>query len=72
MFEDLPHNLEAAHGLGIVTVLVRSDYYDHPSQHALKEAALPRYIHFETENLTGFLNALVSGGDGVDLGRAAS
>lgn len=57
MFEDLPHNLEAAHDLGIVTVLVRSDYYDHPSQHALKEVeALPRYIHFETDNLTRFLN----------------
>ncbi len=25
MFEDLPHNLEAAHALGIVTVLVKSD-----------------------------------------------
>jgi putative hydrolase of the HAD superfamily len=62
MFEDLPHNLEAAHDLGIVTVLVRSDYCDHPSQHALKEtAALPRYIHFETDNLTGFLNGVVSG-----------
>jgi putative hydrolase of the HAD superfamily len=60
MFEDLPHNLEAAHGLGIVTVLVRSDYCDHPSQHALKETeALPRYIHFETENLTRFLQEVV-------------
>ncbi|MFZ1109653.1 MAG: pyrimidine 5'-nucleotidase [Rhodomicrobium sp.] len=55
MFEDLPHNLETAHDLGIVTVLVRSDYDDHPSQHALKETALPRYIHFETDNLTSFL-----------------
>ncbi len=57
MFEDLPHNLEAAHGLGMVTVLIRSDYYDHPSQHALKDAGkLPDYIHFETSDLTGFLN----------------
>ncbi|MGO8952148.1 MAG: pyrimidine 5'-nucleotidase [Rhodomicrobium sp.] len=57
MFEDLPHNLEAAHALGIVTVLVTSDYYDHPSQHALKEAnALPPYIQFETGDLTRFLN----------------
>jgi putative hydrolase of the HAD superfamily len=56
MFEDLPHNLEAAHALSIVTVLVKSDYYDHPSQHALKEAkALPSYIHFETDDLTRFL-----------------
>ncbi len=56
MFEDLPHNLEAAHALGIVTVLVRSEYYDHPSQYALKKAAtLPPHIHFETGDLTRFL-----------------
>jgi putative hydrolase of the HAD superfamily len=59
MFEDLPHNLEAAHALGIVTVLVRSDYYDHPSQHALREAtALPHYIDFETNDLIRFLMEL--------------
>ncbi len=62
MFEDLPHNLEAAHDLGIVTVLVRSNFYDHPSQHALKTEALPHYIHFETDNLTRFLNDVVSAG----------
>jgi putative hydrolase of the HAD superfamily len=57
MFEDLPHNLEAAHAFGIVTVLVRSDYYDHPSQHALKTAGpLPHYIHFETNDLVHFLS----------------
>ncbi len=57
MFEDLPHNLEPAHALGIVTVLVHSDYQDHPSQQALKEAeSLPHYIHFETADLTRFLN----------------
>ncbi len=61
MFEDLPHNLEAAHELGIVTVLVRSSYDDHPSQHALREdEALPRHIHFETDNLTRFLNDIIS------------
>ncbi len=57
MFEDLPHNLEAAHALGIVTVLVTSDYDDHPSQHALRAAErLPDYIQFETGDLTGFIN----------------
>jgi putative hydrolase of the HAD superfamily len=57
MFEDLPHNLEGAHAFGIVTVLVRSNYYDHPSQHALRDAgALPHYIHFETTDLTHFLS----------------
>jgi putative hydrolase of the HAD superfamily len=62
MFEDLPHNLEAAHAFGIVTVLVRSDYYDHPSQHALKAAgALPPYIHFETTDLAHFLSQAAAG-----------
>ena len=59
MFEDLPHNLEPAHALGIVTVLVHSDYEDHPSQLALKEAdELPPYIQFETGGLTAFLAAI--------------
>ncbi len=64
MFEDLPHNLEAAHALGIVTVLVKSDYCDHPSQQALKETdMLPHYIHFETGDLTRFLqDAAISTG----------
>jgi putative hydrolase of the HAD superfamily len=61
MFEDLPHNLEAAHAHGLTTVLVRSNYYDHPSQHALRAAvSLPAYIHFETDHLTRFLNALLT------------
>jgi putative hydrolase of the HAD superfamily len=59
MFEDLPHNLEAAHALGLTTVLVHSDFYDHPSQRALKNGgALPDYIHFTTGNLTEFLLAV--------------
>ncbi len=59
MFEDLPHNLEPAHALGIVTVLVHSDYEDHPSQLALKAAArLPPYIQFETGDLTAFLASI--------------
>jgi putative hydrolase of the HAD superfamily len=62
MFEDLPHNLEAAHALSIVTVLVKSDYCDHPSQHALKDAkALPHYIQFETGDLTRFLGEAAAG-----------
>lgn len=60
MFEDLPHNLEAAHNLGITTVLVHSHYDDHPSQAAVKAApGLPPYIHFETGNLTQFLTEVV-------------
>ena len=50
-----------AHALGIVTVLVQSDYMDHPSQYALKEAvALAGHIQFETGDLTGFLNEVAA------------
>jgi putative hydrolase of the HAD superfamily len=60
MFEDLPHNLEPAHALGLTTVLVHSTYLDHPSQHALHAAsALPGYIDFATGDLTEFLEGMV-------------
>ena len=56
MFEDLHPNLMAPHERGMMTVLVNSVYNDHPSQ---KErdgwAALPDYVHFETDDLMGFL-----------------
>ena len=56
MFEDLPHNLVPAHEIGMTTVLVHSDYQDHPAQ---KEMAgwrnLPEHVHFLTEDLAKFL-----------------
>ena len=56
MFEDIPHNLEAPHALGMATVLVRSTFIDHPSQQAIAEwRALPPHIHHITADLTGFL-----------------
>ena len=36
MFEDMPHNLEAPHALGMVTVLVHSEFYDHPIQRQIR------------------------------------
>lgn len=58
MFEDMPHNLEAPHALGMVTVLVHSDYIDHPVQKAMKKwKTLPDHIHHKTDDLTGFLKA---------------
>lgn len=56
MFEDLPHNLEAPHELGMTTVLVKSGYMDHPAQKAMahwKQA--PDHIHHITDDLSGFL-----------------
>ncbi len=56
MFEDMPHNLEAPHALGMVTILVQSDYMDHPVQKEIKRwTRLPEHIHHQTDDLTGFL-----------------
>lgn len=61
MFEDMPHNLEAPHTLGMVTVLVHSDYVDHPVQLEIKQwTALPVHIHHQTKDLPGFLTSVVS------------
>lgn len=59
MFEDMPHNLQAPHDLGMTTVLVHSDYMDHPVQVAMKSwRELPPYIHHHTLDLRDFLVAL--------------
>lgn len=59
MFEDMPHNLEAAHALGMTTVLVHSDYLDHPAQQQMRKwTELPEHIHHATDNLTAFLGSL--------------
>jgi len=62
MFEDMPHNLEAAHALGMTTVLVRSDYLDHPAQAEVRKwKSLPAHIHHATDDLTDFLSAAIAG-----------
>lgn len=59
MFEDLPHNLETAHALGMVTVLVQSSYHDHPAQRTVsRHRPLPPHVHHLTDDLAGFLHAL--------------
>lgn len=56
MFEDMPHNLEPASELGMTTVLVHSDYIDHPAQLKVREwRELPGHIHYLTRDLTEFL-----------------
>ena len=60
MFEDIPHNLEAPHALGMATVLVHSSYYDHPSQKAIAGwRVLPPHIHHMTADLTNFLEKVI-------------
>lgn len=59
MFEDMPHNLEVPHALGMATVLVHSDYNDHPVQKSIKQwTSLPDHVHHQTYNLTEFLGSL--------------
>lgn len=56
MFEDMPHNLLAAHVLGMTTVLVHSSYVDHPAQLKIREwTAPPAHVHHMTEDLCNFL-----------------
>lgn len=73
MFEDLHPNLKEPHLRGMTTVLVNSTYQDHPSQKDRQSwTALPDYIHYETDDLTGFLSD-VNGLSGVNgLGSAGT
>jgi putative hydrolase of the HAD superfamily len=60
MFEDMPHNLEAPHTLGMTTVLVRSDYdHDHPVQRAMRAwREPPPHVHHMTDDLAMFLKSV--------------
>lgn len=61
MFEDLPHNLENPHLLGMATVLVRSTYIDHPSQEEAAEWRVPpAHVHHVTDDLVEFLEGVVA------------
>jgi putative hydrolase of the HAD superfamily len=57
MFEDMPHNLEVASDIGMTTVLVHSDYIDHPAQMKIRDwRELPSHVHYLTRDLTGFIS----------------
>lgn len=60
MFEDMPHNLEAPHELGMTTVLVHADHeYDSPIQKKIRAwTERPTHIHHMTMDLTGFLQGI--------------
>lgn len=56
MFEDMPHNLEAPHALGMTTVLVHSSYIDHPVQEQIRRwSRPPQHVHHMTDDLRQFL-----------------
>ncbi|MGH6736940.1 MAG: pyrimidine 5'-nucleotidase [Methyloceanibacter sp.] len=59
MFDDLPHNLETAHTLGMTTVLVDCRSTDRPEhQTSAGWTELPAHIHHRTEALAPFLAAI--------------
>jgi putative hydrolase of the HAD superfamily len=72
MFEDMPHNLEAPHALGMTTVLVHSDCtYDHPVQQKIRAwTAPPEHVHHMTDDLARFLQALAPSGQASLNGSA--
>jgi putative hydrolase of the HAD superfamily len=57
MFDDLPHNLQTAHALGMTTVLVACGTpTDHPEHRAIVGwEELPPHIHHKTDALADFL-----------------
>jgi len=58
MFDDLPHNLETAHALGMITVLAHG-LTDHPEHRAIAAwTELPAHIHHRTDALAPFLAAI--------------
>ena len=60
MFDDLPHNLETAHRVGMTTVLVHG-LTPHPEHQAMAEwTELPAHIHHRTDALAPFLAAIGS------------
>ena len=68
MFEDMPHNLEIASEIGMTTVLVHSDYIDHPAQLKIRDwRELPAHIDHLTRDLTDFI-----GGEIARLGTLTS
>lgn len=62
MFEDMPHNLEVPHALGMKTVLVHSAAdYDGPVQATIRAwPAPPDHVHHMTSDLTAFLQDVAS------------
>ena len=61
MFDDLPHNLETAHAIGMTTVLVHG-VTEHPEHRAMSGwTELPVHIHHRTETLPAFLAAIGAG-----------
>lgn len=58
MFDDLPHNLETAHAVGMTTVWIDCRAMGRPEHQGDDWADLPDHIHHRTEALAPFLTAI--------------
>ena len=58
MFEDIARNLEAAHGLGMITVLVRSEEHHPDKGFGLLGTGDEPFVDHVTDDLAGFLTGL--------------
>lgn len=68
MFEDMPHNLETPHTLGMTTVLVEPNREEHPAHMQIRRwQTRPKHIHHTTDDLTRFLEGLVAQGSEIQL-----
>ena len=61
IFEDLPHNLETPHALGMTTVLVQPDHEAHPAHVQIRRwEQPPEHVHHTTDDLTRFLESIAA------------
>jgi putative hydrolase of the HAD superfamily len=58
MFDDLPHNLETAHAVGMTTVWIDCRATGRAEHQGNDWTALPDHIHHRTEALAPFLAAI--------------
>jgi putative hydrolase of the HAD superfamily len=59
MFDDLPHNLETAHAVGMTTVWIDCRATGRPEHRTSEDwSVLPAHIHHRTEALAPFLTAI--------------
>jgi len=58
IFDDLPHNLETAHAIGMTTIWIDCRAAGRPEHQGTDWATLPTHIHHCTEALAPFLTAI--------------
>ena len=73
MFEDMPHNLETPHTLGMTTVLVQPNHEDHPAHVQIRRwETPPQHIHHTTDDLTQFLEGIAAQDNETEPGSSSA